>query len=453
MPRMIETINPATAPTLVESGEDLSLMANRKSAVSQPSRRTAKKTTEARPTAEPAARAPASFASRCFLMFTACFRIQKIIQVSTATAESMATPSKICSARPSSSPTVKKSAAHLPGSRARAHPQPDDGADRAGVLDPQDQGRRRHGRRGGRRAQDLAEAPNRAPQPRLPRGHDPHRPGVHARRGWKRRPREVLQPAQGGAHAPGPRGRVDRPVPPRGLDPLPSLASRLDRRRPAAERARGPPRPAEARRPDRRRRPGARPPERHHRLQLGERARDPGRDRLHDEPARAEEARVAPLPVARRAGPRRRRAPLPASALAPASLEELLETGEVGLELLLRVPRDEPPGEPRGQGLVLGLDHGRDSRPALALGELLGAGRVEAAVPEPDAQAPVRLVLDQLRLELHPLAAVLEDVAPAAADLRRALGQLLALGEDAHPFEPLLAFDEVREHGRGGRGG
>src|ERR671918_524495 len=376
MPRMIETINPATAPTLVESGEDLSLMANRKSAVSQPSRRTAKKTTEARPTAEPAARAPASFASRCFLMFTACFRIQKIIQVSTATAESMATPSKICSARPSSSPTVKKSAAHLPGSRARAHPQPDDGADRAGVLDPQDQGRRRHGRRGGRRAQDLAEAPNRAPQPRLPRGHDTHRPGVHARRGWK-----------------------------------------------------------------------------HRRLQLGERARDPGRDRLHDEPARAEEARVAPLPVARRAGPRRRRAPLPASALAPASLEELLETGEVGLELLLRVPRDEPPGEPRGQGLVLGLDHGRDSRPALALGELLGAGRVEAAVPEPDAQAPVRLVLDQLRLELHPLAAVLEDVAPAAADLRRALGQLLALGEDAHPFEPLLAFDEVREHGRGGRGG
>src|ERR671918_1148656 len=111
MPRVIETTSPTTAPTLVESGEELSLMANRKSAVSQPSRRTAKKTTEAKPTAEPAASAPASFASRNFLMFTACLRIQKIIHVSTATAENMATPSKISSARPSSSPTVKKSAA------------------------------------------------------------------------------------------------------------------------------------------------------------------------------------------------------------------------------------------------------------------------------------------------------------------------------------------------------
>jgi hypothetical protein len=44
-------------------------------------------------------------------MFFACFRIQKIIQVRTVTAESMAMPSKICSERPSSSPTVKKSAA------------------------------------------------------------------------------------------------------------------------------------------------------------------------------------------------------------------------------------------------------------------------------------------------------------------------------------------------------
>jgi hypothetical protein len=44
-------------------------------------------------------------------MFTACLRIQKIIHVSTATAESIAMPSKICSARPSSSPTVKKRAA------------------------------------------------------------------------------------------------------------------------------------------------------------------------------------------------------------------------------------------------------------------------------------------------------------------------------------------------------
>ena len=44
-------------------------------------------------------------------MFAACFRIQKIIQVRTATADNIATPSKICSARPSSAPTVKKRAA------------------------------------------------------------------------------------------------------------------------------------------------------------------------------------------------------------------------------------------------------------------------------------------------------------------------------------------------------
>ena len=44
-------------------------------------------------------------------MFTAWRRIQKIIQVSTATAENIAMPSKICSERPSSSPTVKKRSA------------------------------------------------------------------------------------------------------------------------------------------------------------------------------------------------------------------------------------------------------------------------------------------------------------------------------------------------------
>jgi hypothetical protein len=60
MPSEMEIASPTTAPMPVASGVELSLMAKRKSAVSQPSRRTAKKTTEASPTAEPAAIAVAS---------------------------------------------------------------------------------------------------------------------------------------------------------------------------------------------------------------------------------------------------------------------------------------------------------------------------------------------------------------------------------------------------------
>jgi hypothetical protein len=111
MPSEIEMASPTTAPIPVASGVELSPMAKRKRAVSTPSRRTAKKTTEASPIAEPAAMALASLASSSCLMLAACFLIQKIIQVRTETAQSIATPSKICSERPSSSPMVKKSAA------------------------------------------------------------------------------------------------------------------------------------------------------------------------------------------------------------------------------------------------------------------------------------------------------------------------------------------------------
>jgi len=53
-------IRPTAAPMLVETGFELSEMAKRKSAVSHPSRRTAKKTTDASPTADPAATALAT---------------------------------------------------------------------------------------------------------------------------------------------------------------------------------------------------------------------------------------------------------------------------------------------------------------------------------------------------------------------------------------------------------
>jgi len=102
---------PTAEPTAVIAGVELSLIANKKSAVSQPSRRTAKKATLARPRADPVAIAPAILASRSRRSVAACLRIQKIIQTSTTAAASSAEPSNSFSALPSSSPSAKKSAA------------------------------------------------------------------------------------------------------------------------------------------------------------------------------------------------------------------------------------------------------------------------------------------------------------------------------------------------------
>ena len=166
-----------------------------------------------------------------------------------------------------------------PGARHAAGDRPADGADRAGLERPQDQGRRRRKRRGRGRARDREEDPNPAPTPRLPRRDDADGPHVQVRQRRQHRPGAVLQPAPRGAHAPHPRRRLDRLVPARALDPLPRPPSGLDGRHLLREPARRPARPALDRGRDRRARPRPLPAQRPDRLQLGERAGDPRRDR------------------------------------------------------------------------------------------------------------------------------------------------------------------------------
>ena len=203
------------------------------------------------------------------------------------------------------------SAPGLPRPRPLGAPRARNRADRAGLAHPQGQGQRRHCGRARRRPSDLAQDPIRPAQPRLSGRADADGRELHLRRRRERRPRPLLQPARGRAHAPRPRRRVDRPHEARRGDALPRVPPRLDGRRLPPQPERGAADPAGRRRPHGRGRPRAHAPVRPDRLQLGRRPGRPRRDGLHDEPRRAAAPHLPDVPVARRARARGRRRGLP----------------------------------------------------------------------------------------------------------------------------------------------
>ena len=83
-----------------------------------------------------------------------------------------------------------------------------------------------------------------APSAGIPSGDDAHGPDLPLRKRRERRPGRVLQPPRSRFDAADPRRRLHRLVSSRSLHPLPSPASRLDRRRLRPELAGGPVDPA-----------------------------------------------------------------------------------------------------------------------------------------------------------------------------------------------------------------
>ena len=146
--------------------------------------------------------------------------------------------------------------------------------------------------------------------PRLSSRHDPHRPCLPLWHRRQRRPRPVLQPPEGEAHAPHPRGRLC-PVRPAVAYRRSTPRSTAVGRTTSTSRASAPRAPSRAQ-PWRRRgalEPRSRPPCRSDRLQLGERPFDSRRDRVHDEPGRAAAPPVERLPVESGPRPHRREWP------------------------------------------------------------------------------------------------------------------------------------------------
>ena len=168
---------------------------------------------------------------------------------------------------------ARRRARDLHRSGPRAHAGPLDRADRPRLGHLQDQGRRRHRGRGHRRPPDRQEAPQDPRPPRLRGRDDEDDDGVRLRKRRQHRAGEVLQPPRRGAHGAHPRRRVDRPLAPRRLDPLPGLAQGLDERHPPGEPRGGRAHAEGLRREDGRSRSRARSPRRPDRVQLGQRAR------------------------------------------------------------------------------------------------------------------------------------------------------------------------------------
>src|SRR5712691_6168134 len=108
---MMAAASPTAAPVVATSRFEPSTVPKRNSAVSTPSRRTPTNTTSASAKAEPRASALSTWSSSSCLISRACRRIQKIIQVRSPAAASIAPPSKAFAAPPSSSaPIAKRSA-------------------------------------------------------------------------------------------------------------------------------------------------------------------------------------------------------------------------------------------------------------------------------------------------------------------------------------------------------
>ena len=222
-----------------------------------------------------------------------------------------------------SSPATRRLAAdrrHRP--RPRSAGQSPDGADRAGLADQEDQGRRRHERRRLRLDRGAAQPRHLASRSGAPRAgrcagdHDAHahRGNEHrkhrARRNRESRRRDPLPP-----HSRGRRIVVRRA---RYAHAAAGSSGGLDGRRPRAESCCGPARAAGARSITRV--PGSWPAGagRHDGIQLGGRPGDPRRGRVHDEPDRGQGARDGGVSAAGR------RRHVPWSAAVPRSVARTL---------------------------------------------------------------------------------------------------------------------------------
>ena len=133
------------------------------------------------------------------------------------------------------------------GRRYRSRPRPPcqlrDRADRARLVDAEDQGRRRHARGRQRAPRGGAQPARRAPAAHAPRArrrqgrHDADEDGRHEHR--QRRARADREPCGRGALPPHPRGRLDRPGGARHAHALPSASEGVDGRRLRLEQAGG----------------------------------------------------------------------------------------------------------------------------------------------------------------------------------------------------------------------
>ena len=180
------------------------------------------------------------------------------------------------------------------GRRRRPWPRPacqlGHRADRPGLGRAEDQGRRGHERRRQRPARGGAQPPGETAAAHAARAsrcqgrHDSDDDDGHEH--GERRPCADREPCGRGAVPPDPRGRLHRSLGSRHACAPSRAAPRLDGRRLRRQQARCARRAAGS--PHGARLPGPRTAGalRLHRLQLGRRPRDPGRDGVHDEPDR-----------------------------------------------------------------------------------------------------------------------------------------------------------------------